>query len=99
MFVFIKGVEGVSQKTNKEYQVLTLAQHVEVKGKVKVRIGEFFPERPVKLEDFDFGDIVNCEFREPEFYGDYPKLVSCEIAYGSPYVEIMQRQKRDKGEE
>ncbi len=89
MFVFVKGSEGISNKTGKEYQVLTLAQYVEVKGKVKVRLGEFFPEKKVDLSDFDFGDIVKCEFREPEFYGDYPKLISMEMAYQSPYVGLL----------
>ena len=99
MFVFIKGQEGVSKTTGKDYQVLTLAQYVESKGKVKVRLGDFFPEKPVNLENFDFGDIVNCEFRQPEFFGDYPKLITCEIAYGSPYVDIFKRQSAQNSED
>lgn len=91
MFVFIKATEGVSQKTNKEYQVLTLAQYVDVKGKVKVRLGDFFPEKKVDLTQFDFGDIVECEFKEPEFYGDFPKLVDVQVKFGSPYIEILKR--------
>ena len=91
MFVFIKASEGTSQKTNKDYQVLTLAQHVEVKGKVKIRIGDFFPEQKVDLTQFDFGDIVECKFREPEFMGDFPKLVDVQVKFGSPYLEIMKR--------
>ncbi len=89
MFVFVKGTEGISNKTGKEYQVLTLAQYVKVGEKVKVKLGEFFPERKVNLEDFDFGDIVTCDFREPEFTGDYPKLISVTLAYQSPYVELI----------
>lgn len=91
MFVFVKATEGVSQKTNKEYQVLTLAQYVESKGKVKVRLGDFFPEKKVDLTQFDFGDIVECEFKEPEFFGDYPRLIDCQVKFGSPYVEILKR--------
>ena len=89
MFVFIKGKEGISEKSGKEYQMLTLAQYVEVKGKVKVKLGDYFPERHVNLADFEFGDIVECTFSEPEFMGDYPKLVSCEMAFQSPYVELL----------
>ena len=88
MFVFIKGKEGISEKSGKPYQMLTLAQHIEVKGKVKVKISEYFPEIFGDLADFEFGDIVECTFREPEFMGDYPKLVSCEMAFQSPYVEL-----------
>lgn len=93
MFVFIKGTEGISQKTGKEYQILTLAQYVENHGKVKCKIGEFFPERKVDLADFEFGDILKCEFKEPEFFGDFPKLVSAEVAYGAPYVELLTKYK------
>lgn len=89
MFVFVKGTEGVSKETNREYQVLTLAQYVEVGGKVKVKLKDFFPERKVNLDDFEFGDIVKCEFREPEFYGDYPKLISVEMGYQSPYIGLL----------
>ena len=89
MFVFVKGVEGVSKETGREYQVLTLAQYVTSGEKVKVKLKDFFPERKVNLDDFDFGDIVKCNFREPEFYGDYPKLVSVELEYQSPYVDLL----------
>lgn len=91
MFVFVKGTEGISNKTGKEYQILTLAQYVDVNGKVKVRLGEFFPERKVDLTDFDFGDIVECKFKEPEFYGDFPKLISVDIAYQSPYIDLLKK--------
>ncbi len=91
MFVFVKGTEGISNKTGKEYQILTLAQYVESKGKVKVRLGDFFPENKIDLTDFDFGDIVNCTFRPAEFFGDFPKLLSVEIAYQSPYVDLLKR--------
>ena len=95
MFVFVKGTEGISKNTGKEYQVLMLAQYVEVGGKVKCKIGEFFPERKVNLADFDFGDILKCEFREPEFFGDYPRLVSVEVAYGAPYVDLLAKYKAE----
>lgn len=89
MFVFIKGTDGVSKTTNQPYQVLTLAQYVEVKGKVKCKIGDFFPKKPVRLEEFAFGDIVNADFEEPEFAGDFPKLLSIEMAYQSPYIDLL----------
>ena len=89
MFVFVKGTEGVSKETGREYQVLTLVQYVKLGEKVKVKSKDFFPERKVNLDDFEFGDIVKCEFREPEFYGDYPKLISVELEYQSPYVELL----------
>lgn len=92
MFVFVKGVEGVS-KANKAYQVITLAQYVESNGKVKCRLCEFFPARKLDLGDFDFGDIVECAFKEPEFVGDFPTLLDCKIAYQSPYVDLIQRKK------
>lgn len=91
MFVFVKGTERISNKTSKEYQILTLAQYVESKGKVKVRLCDFFPENKIDLTDFDFGDIVKCSFRPAEFYGDFPKLLSVEIAYQSPYVDLLKR--------
>lgn len=91
MFVFVKGTEGISNKTGKEYQILTLAQYVETKGKVKVRLSDFFPESKIDLTDFDFGDIVKCTFRPAEFFGDFPKLLSVEIAYQSPYVDLLKR--------
>ena len=99
MFVFIKATEGISKNTNKEYQVLTLAQYVESKGKVKVRIGDFFPEKKLDLTQFDFGDIVECEFREPEFMGDYPKLIDVQVKFGAPYIDILKRFNDEKSEE
>ena len=99
MFVFIKGTDGTSKNTGKDYQVLTLAQHVEVGGKVKIKIADFFPEKKINLSDFDFGDIVSCEFRAPEFYGDYPKLVSVEVQYGSPYTELVKKYNQRNGDE
>ena len=95
MFVFVKGTEGVSKETGREYQVLTLAQYVKVGDKVKVKQKDFFPERKVNLGDFDFGDIVKCDFREPEFYGDYPKLISVEMAYQSPYVGLLAKYEKE----
>ncbi len=96
MFVFIKGVEGISKTTNNPYQVLTLAQYVEAGGKVKVKLGDFFPERRVNLNEFEFGDIVKCDFREPEFYGDFPRLVSVTMAYQSPYVGLLAKYNEDQ---
>ena len=98
MFVFVKGTEGVS-KTGKEYQVITLAQYVESKGKIKVRLCDFFPEHKIDLVDFEFGDIVKCVFREAEFFGDFPKLLSVEIEYQSPYVTLLKKQENKKAEE
>lgn len=99
MFVFIKGQEGVSQKTGKNYQVLTLAQHVKVADKVKVKISEFFPANPVKLNEFDFGDICECVFSQPEFAGDFPKLQSVKLVGGSPYPSILERYMQRQDEE
>ena len=99
MFVFVKGVEGVSKETGREYQVLTLVQYVKVGEKVKAKAKDFFPERKVNLDDFDFGDIVKCEFKEPEFVGDFAKLVSVELEYQSPYVGMLETYGKAKEKE
>ena len=56
-----------------------------------MKLKDFFPEKKVNLSDFDFGDIVTCHFREPEFYGDYPKLVNVEIRFQSPYISLLDK--------
>ncbi len=99
MFVFVKGKEDVSKTTGQAYQMLTLAQYVEVGGKVKVKVKDVFPERKVNLNDFEFGDIVECTYEAPEFYGDFPKLISVELMYQSPYVELLKTYGKAKEKE
>lgn len=89
MFVYVKCVEGVSKNTNKEYQIVTLVEFRRVKGVVKAKFTEFFPASKLDLRDFKFGDVVEPQFIEPEFFGDFPRLTDLSLTLQSPYNDMI----------
>ena len=62
-------------------------------------IEQYLAEKKLDLTQFDFGDIVECEFRAPEFMGDFPKLIDVQVKFGAPYIDILKRFNNEESEE
>ena len=80
--VYVRSFKGVSKKTNKEYQSLTLA---EIREDGRAFIKDFFVSPELAL-DFVFGDVVQCKFEESDYFGGVPRIVSVTLVEETPYV-------------
>lgn len=91
VLMFAGGFHGKSRKGN-EFNMTTFYQvfpDKENEKKLKSKQLSFFTEEELKWDQYNFGDLVECEVEQPEFLGESPQLVSMgKIVMSSPYVNV-----------
>ena len=86
MVIFIESYNGKSKTSGKDYYRITLAEcktneNKKVEGYVKV----FFTEKPLNVENLNFGDVVEATFSAPMQLGGNPVLTDVVKVMDTPY--------------
>ena len=87
LIVFVKSFDGKAKETGREFHCYTLAQlKLDDNGVLNAYVKDFYSDKPLDVKSLNFGDVVEPDFADPEFFGGKPVLCGIEKLLTSPFI-------------